>query len=317
MDEQPSPLNKGEIMQSNQHTELIQAMLDQELSPPQQHMLDQFQQKNNDLASIRDDLEGLQLCFQTKWEQSAPPPSDPQAALKRLKRQLPAKPPTTHTSKPWWTTLSTLFQWNTAIAAVGIALLIPVLLNHPIQPPNPVTKPTTTQQPKTAQQPAYTHKGFPIEMLHAHRKGSTSSNQFTPARHTQNGSVLFPGDVIQFKYTFLQPTHIMIVSLNQKGEVFPFVPLNGKESIRIPAGTGTLPKRLSLILDRYTGPERFFFFGSRNSFTLQSVRGTLLGNRQPAKQLKSWKLEPEQWLFANTLFIEKQPRSASPFAAGQ
>jgi ribonuclease HIII len=86
MDEQPSPLNKGEIMQSNQHTELIQAMLDQELSPPQQHMLDQFQQKNNDLASIRDDLEGLQLCFQTKWEQSTPPPSDPQAALKRLKR---------------------------------------------------------------------------------------------------------------------------------------------------------------------------------------------------------------------------------------
>lgn len=316
MDEHTSLFNKGETMQSNQHTELIQAMLDQELSPHQQRSLEQqLLQESNDLAGVREDLEELHLFFQAEWEQSTPPPSDPQQALKRLKRQLPTTQPT-HTPKPWWTTLATLFQWNTVIAAVGIALLIPVLYQSPTTR-QPTTRQPTTAQPTTAQAPTYTHKGFPIEMLHAHRKGSTSSNQFTPARHTQNGSVLFPGDVIQFKYEFLQPTHMMIVSLNQRGEVFPFVPLNGKESIRVPAGTGTLPKRLSLILDGYTGPERFFFFGSRKPFTLKSVRGTLLGNRQPVKQLKSWKLEPEQWLFANTLFIEKQPRSASPFAAGE
>lgn len=108
-----------------------------------------------------------------------------------------------------------------------------------------------------------------IRMLHF-RKGSQYS------QWTQDGERLRPGALIQFTYLIPTSLHMMVVSLNQQGQVSVFFPLGKTESTLRQAGSGTLPPNQSLELDDSIGQERIFVIASSRPFSLSDVQQALL-----------------------------------------
>ncbi len=144
-----------------------------------------------------------------------------------------------------------------------------------------------------------------IRMLHF-RKGSQYS------QWTRNGERLQPGALIQFAYQLPVPQHMMVVSLNQKGQVSVFFPLGKKQSALRQSGEGTIPPNQSLELDNSIGEERIFVIASANPFSLSTVQEALLqafkeksGNLTRSIRLsKPWKVY--------SILIRKQKESSQP-----
>jgi hypothetical protein len=93
--------------------------------------------------------------------------------------------------------------------------------------------------------------------------------------YAKDGEILCPSALIQFHYQLIEQGHLMIVSLNEKGDIFSFVPFQGKKSVDIDTIKGYLPRAGSLELDDYIGLERFFLFWSSRPFSLQELKSSL------------------------------------------
>lgn len=124
----------------------------------------------------------------------------------------------------------------------------------------------------------------------------------------RGGDTLHAGDLVQFIIQQQKAGHLMVVSLNQKGEVFPFVPFQGKRSVWRAKGRHALPQGSALELDAYTGAERFFLVQRAQPFSLQALRQSLLRAwREADKDVRKMERLPAPWKFRSIL-IQKKTR---------
>jgi hypothetical protein len=130
------------------------------------------------------------------------------------------------------------------------------------------------------------------------------------SRWTNNQQSLQPGDLIQFAYQIPIEMNLMIVGINNKGEVSAFFPLGGKKSVKIRAGTGTLPNnQQSLELDDYIGKERLFMVTSHKSFLFKSLQHSILQSYFGAwGDVEKMKHIEGPWQF-QTLLIHKRKKA--------
>jgi hypothetical protein len=138
-------------------------------------------------------------------------------------------------------------------------------------------------------------------MVHL-RKGSRYSQWAT---HHQT---LRPGDLIQFAYQMPTTLHLMIVGINNKGEVSAFFPLGGDKSVPMPPGKGTLPQGNSLELDDYIGQERLFMITSTRPFSFALIKRSLqVGYLRNGRELSRFQDLPGPWQ-VQSILIHKVPR---------
>ena len=141
------------------------------------------------------------------------------------------------------------------------------------------------------------------------RRGATRSFQAAPSQ------VLHPGDFIQFAYSAGRPHHVMIVSLNDKGEVSLFVPFSqSKQSYRVDSGRGLLPDALgTLELDDYIGKERIFFVYASKSFTFAQLKRTIEQSFQQAdRSVEKLKALPGPWQWKDLVIVKKPKKPKKP-----
>lgn len=118
-------------------------------------------------------------------------------------------------------------------------------------------------------------KGAPVfDMLVASPTMGRPTPHTTPAL-VRRGQSLRPGDFVQFRYKLPRTAHVMVVSLNDKGDVFAYFPLEGKQSRTLHAGEGTLPENKSWELDDVLGEEKFFVIASKEPFSYKQVKSLL------------------------------------------
>lgn len=147
--------------------------------------------------------------------------------------------------------------------------------------------------------------GAVVEMHHSLK----TAQGFVVRHKTDTQQRLAPGDLIQFHYEAIHaPLHIMIVSLNERGEVSPYIPFEKKSSIQI-KGEGRLPKTGSLVLDGYIGLERVFVLTAGKRFSLTRVKRSLTRAFEKAhRRLAVLQEVPGPWN-VRTYLLRKQHRS--------
>jgi|GEM_PF-3075794 len=154
-----------------------------------------------------------------------------------------------------------------------------------------------------------TQKGYSPDILMLYLPGAEAKKKKMLSLNALNGQKLFPGDFIQFQYKIPKKVHIMITSINQKGEVFAFIPFQGGSSMLLQRKKGTLPSEASLELDDYIGPERFFVILANDSFTFTQVKRVLKKTVSlQSKTLHVAKRFPSQW-WVKTILIQKSKHS--------
>jgi len=120
----------------------------------------------------------------------------------------------------------------------------------------------------------------------------------------KNGEVLYEGDQIQIQYHFPRKMHMMVASINQKGEVSIFAPLSGKKSMMTPKEKGHFAP---LELDDYIGLERIVAFASETPFEASSIKKHLQQAFQKAgKDLLLLKQVDGEQPIAWTVLLNKQ-----------
>ncbi len=149
-------------------------------------------------------------------------------------------------------------------------------------------------------------------------KSGTPSFQLYHSRYTPQGYLhkqatrlgepLFARDGVQLSYQVPGATHVMLISVNERGETSVFAPLGGASSIQVQPGTGTLPRDTSLALDNYLGLERFFVLYSDQPFATSAVKQAVQQAFLQANQsLQAMKSLPGPWKI-QTLLIRKTSR---------
>lgn len=297
----------------NTRNEQLHAYLDQECS------LQGLQNVGTDHSCELEELRSLNQWVQTKFASiSAPHEPNAYTAFQQLEARLPSRSSLHEQTSHIPSLFSGWFKWmHWSLATVAVALCIIWFIPQNQEHPSLLLTPQKTHvEPRTqpTKRPLFTAKGFPIRMLHAHRHFGSPTLAFTPAQHTRSGAQLYPGDLVQFSYHLEEPLHLMIVSLNNRGEVFPFVPFRGTESIYVKSGKGTLPRNISLKLDQYIGPERFFIIASKDHFRYKEVQETLLTQwKRQDKDLIHWPEHTSKWSIVQSILIYKRPKYSSPF----
>ncbi|TNE44742.1 MAG: DUF4384 domain-containing protein [Deltaproteobacteria bacterium] len=230
------------------------------------------------------ELQDLDRLEEDYWESLDPVPlqlPDPQQALVQFhERRAPVAEET------GW---SAWYQWLPAGGFLSaIAVISLVFWLGPQTPPDRVMKGSA---PDTI-------------MLHAYATAPKA-----PQR-TRNGTVLHPGDFVQFVVQAEQPAHVMVLSLNQKGEIFVYAPFKGQASISLSPGKRTFPSSAAFELDNLLGWERFFVVSSQQSFTLEQIEPIL---RKAVKEggatAQAQLAYPTPWHVQST-FIQKQSKPA-------
>lgn len=291
-----------------------------------------------DEATLQEGLAQLDLMMEEGPFSFLAPPEDDipdaEASLQRLEAFLgereeanqaaqAAHAAHTGASVGWWEQLLMVFQqpalWG---ASVAILLIIPWVVQPTGEGIQTIKKPPV----KIRQGNGMTHKGartggkkkqfvLAVSMLHAAPVKSDDQRK-GKLRHSipelvRPGQVLHPGDFVQFRYSAPRPLHIMIVSLNNKGEVFAFHPFQGKRSSKMtPGEQRSIPTKGSFELDDYLGPERFFIVISRRSFPFSLVKKILTHAYKVSKgKIERIQRIPGPWR-AHTILIKKVRRSS-------
>ncbi|HAA56901.1 MAG TPA: hypothetical protein DCE42_19195 [Myxococcales bacterium] len=125
----------------------------------------------------------------------------------------------------------------------------------------------------------------------------------------REAQVLVPGDQIQFEYKSPAETHILIASLNQRGEVSRYVPLDGSMSQRLQRGHGYFAP---LELDDYIGLERIFVLVSHRPFSAKKAKRAI--QQAFTKHKRRWsrlRHIPGPWRVQWSLSIRKKPSRQS------
>ena len=207
-------------------------------------------------------------------------PFVPEQQLEQLRPRLPI-PPEPNTAS-WFGFLS--------FSALGALAVLAIFLTRPLLFPD---SPTTSH-------PTWVAKGTMLRMLHQ-RKGQKKSDW------TRNGTRLKAGDFVQFAYHTTQPIFVMIVSIDGKGNVSRYIPLQQTQSVQLQPGKGSLPqKQQSVELDDSLGLERIFLLTSQNKFQFRDVEKAMLSEFQKQKKkLQSLTEIPGIWKVQQTLLIQK------------
>jgi hypothetical protein len=231
-------------------------------------------------------------------------------SLARLESFLVARESKVSQTEPTVSFWSRLWgEWMVQTTWAGAAAMIAVValpLLFMLSPGTPV-RPSTLRKA-----PLLTHKGKQavFDLL-------VAAPASTPLRHTtptlaKTGQHLHPGDFVQLRYKLPLQKHVMVVSLNERGELFVYYPFKGTHSIRVESGEGTLPPQHAWELDDILGLERMFVVASDAPFSLKSLRKALFTSyRQHGKQLESLTDLSGPW-WVKSLLLRKMARPASP-----
>ncbi|MCB9641852.1 MAG: DUF4384 domain-containing protein [Myxococcales bacterium] len=153
-----------------------------------------------------------------------------------------------------------------------------------------------------------------VDMLRIASTQTKQGNDIRPALVTSR-QVLHPGDFVQFRYSAPKTLHMMIVSLNSKGEVFAFLPFQGSQSTQVQAGQKrTLPAESSYELDDYLGWERFFLVASERPFAFAALKTKVLQayKRASNKVERVGSIEGSWLVFTMLVKKAQRTRSAEP-----
>ncbi|TNE44378.1 MAG: DUF4384 domain-containing protein [Deltaproteobacteria bacterium] len=154
----------------------------------------------------------------------------------------------------------------------------------------------------------FTPKGFHWNMLYAHTHGSSKGTLSTCK--ARNGEVLHPDDVVQFTYKLSKPAYVVVAGLTQKGDIYPLVLGQNKQSAKAEAGKGVFPRRgarvKSFQLDGYLGFERFFFIVSSKPVAWNTIKGFLSKAWSQQKDVRRLRPASKQWK-VESVWIHKKP----------
>tara|TARA_B100000609_G_scaffold194841_1_gene187951 strand:- start:19266 stop:20126 length:861 start_codon:yes stop_codon:yes gene_type:complete len=132
---------------------------------------------------------------------------------------------------------------------------------------------------------------------------------------TEQGASLPPRALIQFTYharVGKTPLQTMILSINARGEIAPYVPFNQPHSLALTQAKGTLPVGQSLELDDYLGKELIVAIIAKKPFQLSQAKEILAkAYQQHAHSLQRMAIEKKGWSI-QTWLIEKRPTSFKP-----
>ncbi|MBS2031210.1 MAG: hypothetical protein JST54_25145 [Deltaproteobacteria bacterium] len=105
-------------------------------------------------------------------------------------------------------------------------------------------------------------------------KGNVHMELLTPQGKLADGAVVHPGDALRFSVSAPKAGSLLILSLNERGEVFAYYPLQGAESSPLGAGAGqVLPG--SVVLDSTLGHERFYMLFTERPVAVADVESAV------------------------------------------
>jgi len=308
----------------NCNTHLLQAYLDEELQNPQIEKLESHLQ---DCPSCQEELrlleDGDQWLYQ-ELDRLYPAPVDIPDVYVSLQKFEQA-----HISKPkrkswFWP----LMSWSSAMACILVVMLtdgqspmhtisqqVPVKRTHSPQQ-NSKHKPVVRKRNKIQKvrpRERFIPKAFPVQMYHAYRIENMGLLGHTQAQPTRDQQVLRPSDWIQFRYRSRSSLHLMVVGLNQKHELFAYLPLQGTHSLQLSAGEGRLPEK-ALELDDILGQEVFFLITSSKPFSFTAVKEQVLKRLQTSQgNLENLRNFTHSSWDIKTILIQKKRNAKLPF----
>jgi hypothetical protein len=89
-----------------------------------------------------------------------------------------------------------------------------------------------------------------------------------------DGALVHPNDEIRFSYSAPQAGEVLVVGLNERGEVFPYYPLQGTASASAVAGNDVMLDG-SVVLDDTLGHERFYLLFTERPIQVSDVRAAV------------------------------------------
>lgn len=116
-------------------------------------------------------------------------------------------------------------------------------------------------------------------LFHAHQpagddlavKGGARLTLATRGGPLVDGARVHPGDDVRFVVGAPEPRQVLVLGLNEKGELFPYYPLHGERSAPVGAGQAVvLPG--SVVLDGQLGRERFYVLLSAEPLSVAAVQ---------------------------------------------
>jgi len=188
---------------------------------------------------------------------------DVESSLKSIQSGLTVEPKTQSS----WSWMNTWIKGPFGVAVAGAFVFLMVHLG--VFSPDKSQKDAGVHHPLHQHQPVISAKwrvkGSPLQMLHQYKGEDTSAQ-------THNGTLLRPGDFVQFAFAVSEPIHLMVVSIDVKGNLSRYVPLNYTKSILLKVGKGVLPKGGAIELDDSLGPEIFVVLASKVPFTYPQLQ---------------------------------------------
>lgn len=191
--------------------------------------------------------------FDDVREESMPPAK----LLDRLD-QIPTHKPQQEPTPPWWKPW-TLPVLATVLAALGLLLWL---------------------GPRFGNQRTNSHLIVKGSQVKIHLEFARKQGLTRIRRKANKAQSLQPGDLLQFVYTqptklSKTPTYVMIISLQESGEMTVLAPFQGKRSIKLSSPTGTFPRGESLEVGSENGKEALFGLVSDKPFQADQVRSAL------------------------------------------
>ncbi|MCB9644634.1 MAG: zf-HC2 domain-containing protein [Myxococcales bacterium] len=252
----------------------LQAYLEHELPSHaekeiEQHLA-QCEQCHDALALLQQDEERFHTAILAISPREEVIP-DPHQALARLRQHQAqtlrqAEPSLKTSPKPsWFETLRQSILWAGPVFSAAIVML--VLWRGPF-----VTSPQIKPQKPLAGDRMKNGTPFAIAMFAHKQQRPASSLSYAKTQVLRDGQQLSPGDLLQFILRLPHTTHCLILSINQKREVFVYLPLEQERSLELTAGEHLYPNSNSMELDDTLGQERFFIFFSKHPLPVKTIK---------------------------------------------
>lgn len=284
----------------------LQSYLDNELSPQRERAVELHLNECDQCQSDLDDLRAMDQVIRKEigfLRDCTPPPMDFESILRRVDaaereeeraKQTQAQESKAEETKGWLQLLTDFLfgPGSPRLVLASMAVGAIVLFSLP-----------KSNNPQS--QDDIVFKGWRAEMLYA-RYNQKAQGSYSPTQTLQQSASLSARDLIQFKYQVPKAAHMMIVGLNDKGEVFPLVVSKDKHSQKVKAGSGRFPREQAFQLDHYIGLERYFLVVANKRFSFQKlqsmIRKTWKENKSDTERLnqlsQSWQIRT--WVVRKT-----------------
>ena len=283
-------------------TSVLHAYLDGALASQEHEEIQQAIQRDEALRQQRDEVEAQRDFVEDRLalltQEDIPLPST-QRQLTRLYDALATEEHTP--TKPTASTTQSFQSWG----GWGLAAMMGVLLMFSIGP----KWLTFDRHPNKIAKSGLKPEVVSFRMYYNRPGDEPSQNKTRNVREVKADVSLHEGDLVQFRYKLSQPAYGMIVSINQRGEAFSFVPFQGKKSVYLDKTEGYLPGNSSLELDDYVGAERFFMVLSSKPFTYRTLAQQIKRCwRQAGRDVRQCQTLSRRWSF-ETLLIKKTKKT--------